>query len=403
MQNRWSSAESMPPPGRDSFSLSVGGPLFRLWLRVRLSGESLELLYRRVVVMVAVAWLPLLLLSALAGQAWGHAVTLTFLGDIETQVRLLVAIPLLIVADAVMHQRGPRLIELFVARGLVPEASLPRFRAAIASAVRLRDAWVVEVLLLTIVYGVGVAFLWRTQVALEMSSWYGLPDHGRLQPSPAGGWLGCVSLPIFQFLVLRWYFRLFVWARFLWQVSRIDLRLVPTHPDGSAGLAFLSSFGRAFAPVLLAQGAVMAGMIANRIFYAGASLMDFKVEVAGSAVLLTLLVLCPLLVFTPQLSRVQRAGKREYGTLAQRYMREFDDKWLRGGATADEPWLGSSDIQSLADMGGGYQRVADMRVTPFSSRAALQVALIPVLPCAPLLLTTFSLEQLLERVVSAIF
>jgi hypothetical protein len=33
----------------------------------------------------------------------------------------------------------------------------------------------------------------------------------------------------------------------------------------------------------------------------------------------------------------------------------------------------------------------------------LRLALLPVLPAAPLLLTTFSLEQLLERVMAAIF
>ena len=93
--------------------------------------------------------------------------------------------------------------------------------------------------------------------------------------------MGCVSLPLFQFLLLRWYFRLFIWARFLWQVSRIELSLMPTHPDRCGGVGFLASVSNAFSPVLLAQGAVLAGMMANRIFYAGAKLPEFKWNSSG--------------------------------------------------------------------------------------------------------------------------
>jgi len=385
------------------FSLAVGGPLHQLWRRCRLSGDGLELLPRRVTVMALVAWLPLLLLAIVEGHAWGHGVELTFLQDVEIHVRLLIAIPLLLVADVLMHRRVPRLVELFVKRDLIPADARPRFDAAIAAAVRLRNSVSAELLLLVLVYGVGVAALWRTQVALDLSSWYGVAIDGRLEPSAASWWLGLVSLPMFQFLVLRWYFRLFVWARFLWQVSRIDLQLVAAHPDRSGGLAFLSGIGRAFAPVLLAQGTVAAGMMANRIFYEGAELLSFKVELAGIAAVLTLLVLAPTLVFTPQLLRVGRAGKREYGTLAQRYVREFDRKWVRGDVQPGEALIGSADIQSLADLGNGFELANRIRPVTFGYTTALQLALLPVLPAAPLLLTTFSPEQLLERVLTAIF
>ena len=120
-----------------------------------------------------------------------------------------------------------------------------------------------------------MGFIWRTHAALDVASWYGVAADGRWQPSLAGWWLGCVSLPLFQFLVLRWYFRLFIWARFLWQVSRIELKLVPTHPDRCGGLGFLAPVSQTFAPLLLAQGALLAGMMADRIFYAGAKLPEF--------------------------------------------------------------------------------------------------------------------------------
>jgi hypothetical protein len=94
------------------------------------------------------------------------------------------------------------------------------------------------------------------------------------------GVVGYVSVPLFQFLLIRWYFRLFIWARFLWQVARLDLSLVPTHPDRVGGLGFLANTVYAFVPLAVAHGALLAGLLANRIFYMGAALPEFKAEIA---------------------------------------------------------------------------------------------------------------------------
>ena len=311
--------------------------------------------------------------------------------------------PLLIVAELVVHRRMRPVVRQFVERGLIPDAARPAFDAAIASAMRLRNSIWAEVWLIAFVYVVGVGFLWRTQIALDVASWHGAPVDGTWQPSLAGWWLGCVSLPLFQFLLLRWYFRLFVWARFLWQVSRIELKLMPTHPDRCGGLGFLASVIYAFSPVLLAQGALLAGMIANRIFYAGATLPEFKVELIGLVALMVFAVLGPLLVFSLKLEAAKRAGLREHGTLAQRYVREYDDKWLRGGAAPDEPLVGSADIQSLADLGNSFDVVKEMRFVPFTLQTVLQLAVTTLVPVLPLMLTMISLEELLDRLLKIVF
>ena len=385
------------------FSLALGGPLYQLWRRGRLTGDALELMHRRVIVLSLSAWLPLLLLSVAQGTAWGGRVAVPFLQDVEMHVRLLVALPLLIVAELVVNQRTRLTVRQFVERGLIPDAARARFDAIIDSAMRLRNSVIAEVSLIAFVYVVGVGVVWRTQVALPVASWYGTPAAGTWHPTLAGWWMGCVSLPVFQFLLLRWYFRIVVWARFLWQVSRIELTLVPTHPDRSGGLGFLALVGYAFSPLLVAQGALVAGTIAERIYYAGATLPQFKLELVGVVVVLVFLVLGPMLVFGPKLAAAKREGLREYGTLAQRYVREFDQKWLRGGAAADEPFVGSGDIQSLADLGNSFQVVQDMRLVPFTWQTVLQLAVAILVPVAPLLLTMFSLEQLVGEAIKMMF
>src|SRR5262249_61216249 len=132
--------------------------------------------------------------------------------------------------------------------------------------------------------------------------------------------------------------------------------------------------------------------IANRIFFQGATLLDFKAEVVVVVAFLLLVVLGPLLLFTPHLAAARRIGLREYGTLAQRYVREFDDKWLRGGAPAGEALMGSGDIQSLADLGNSFQTVQSMRPVPVTKEALIQLAVITLLPVAPLVLTMVPLS-----------
>ena len=383
------------------FSLVLGGPLYQLFQRTRLAGDALELLHRRVVVLTLLAWAPLLVLSLAEGNAWS-GVTLTFLKDIEQQARLLLAIPLLIVAELVVHRRMRPVVGQFVDRGLVPESARGTFHDAAASAMRLRNSVWAELLLIALVYVVGVASPGRRRRG-DVASWRGAPVNGVFRPSLAGWWLGLVSMPLFQFLWLRWYFRLFIWARFLWQVSRIDLKFMPMHPDRCGGLGFLAGVSQAFAPLLVAQGVLLAGMIANRIFYAGATLPEFKVELIGLVAVMLFAVLGPLLVFSVQLAAAKRTGLREHGILAQRYVQEYDRKWLRGGAPPDEPLVGSADIQSLADLGNSFEVVKEMRWAPFTLATVFQLGVTTLVPVLPLMLTMISLEELLMKLLQIIF
>ncbi len=380
----------------DDFSLVLGGPLFQLFMRTRLTTDTLNLVKRRVIIISLFTWLPLLMLSVLAGEALGGAMKVPFIYDVDVHVRFLVALPLLLVAELVVHQRMRLIVRQFIERGIVPARALADFKAFIDSAMRLRNSVVIEVLLIVMVL-TATHYLWASQMALESATWYAAIVDGHRQYSPAGYWYAFVSIPVFQFLLARWFFRIYIWARFLLQVSRLDLHLVPTHPDRAAGLGFLGGSAAAFMPLLLSQGALLAGLIANHIFYDGKTLLDFKPEIIAAVVFFLLLVLGPLCVFAPRLAQVKRQGLLEYGALANRYVDEFDQKWLRGGAPLDEPLVGSGDIQSLNDMAGSFEVVHTMRPFPFSKTVVLQTAIAGLMPVLPLALTMISLEDLVKR------
>jgi hypothetical protein len=387
------------------FSLVLGGPLFQLLRRAHLTGDALELLRRRIVVISMLVWFPLLVLSALEGTALGGGAAIPFLFDVEVHVKYLGIIPLLIVAELVVHKRMRFVVKQFLERNLIAENDLPKFDAAIASAFRLRNSVLAEVLLIAFVYAVGVLIVWRhyTALAIPTTTWYATVSGGVSKLSLSGVWYGYVSVPLFQFLIMRWYFRFFIWTRFLGQVSRLDLSLVPTHPDHVGGLGFLSNTVFAFTPLVVAHGGLLAGFIANRIFYVGASLPQFKVEIAVLVVFLLCLVLGPLLLFTPKLAEAKRTGNREYGTLAERYVREFDSKWLRGGAPPGEPLVGSGDIQSLADLNNSFEIVRTMGIAPITKDAVVRLAAAALLPIVPLALTMMPLEELLKKLLGILF
>ncbi|HEY7558236.1 MAG TPA: hypothetical protein VIH18_25865, partial [Candidatus Binatia bacterium] len=89
--------------------------------------------------------------------------------------------------------------------------------------------------------------------------------------------------------------------------------------------------------------------------------------------------------------------------LAERYVREFDAKWLRGGAPAGAPLVGSADIQSLADLANSFEVVRTMQLAPITRDALLRLVAATLVPVVPLLLTMMPLEELLKRLFGILF
>jgi hypothetical protein len=348
------------------------------------------------------AWLPLLILSVIEGHALGGALKIPFLHDIEANVRFLIALPVLIVAELVVHIRISPLVRRFVDRRIVVTEDLPRFNAAISSALRARNSVSLELALLILVYTLGL-WVWRSQIAVGATTWYAMPETTHLHLTLAGYWYVFVSIPIFQFILLRWYMRLVLWFRLLWQISRLNLHLTAAHPDRAGGIGFLGKSSYAFGPILFAQGALLAGLIASRVLYEGRSLLSFKMEAAGLVGFFVLFILGPLVMFTPKLARTKRKGSDEYGLLANRYVFGFEEKWIRGGVPDVGELLGTGDIQSLADLGNSYSVVGEMRIVPFGLDDITRLAAATAAPLLPLTLMIFSLEEVLTRLVKIVF
>jgi len=387
----------------DGFSIMGGGPLFRVIRRLHLASDRMDFLPRRILAAFALTWIPIALLSTFEGHVFGSSVRLPFFYDIDLQARLLVALPLLLFAEVDAFQRMRPVLPEFLRRDMIPDDQRAQFDEAVASARRMRDSTWAEVLLLLFVYGFGVNYLWRTHLVMAAPTWYAVPlADGDRHLTAAGWWYALVSLPIWQFLLVRWYYRLVIWARLLWQISRIRLRLIPTQPDHCGGLGFLAPGIRAFSVLLVVHGTLVAGTLANRIFFRGGHLAAYKMQIGVYVGIMLLLVLGPTLSFTPALVKLKRVSLREYGAFAHDYVRDFDRKWVHGPPPA-ETLLGSSDIQSLADLGNSYDLIRKMQFVPFNRSVIISLAGAALLPIAPLVLTAVPLETLAADVLKMIF
>ena len=384
-----------------NFTLVLGGPLYQLYLRTKLARPTLELVPRRVASIALICWLPLLVLSLLNGSALG-GVAVPFLLDLGVYTRFLGALPLMVAAELIVYQRLSPIVQQFLDRGIVLPQDRARFSDLVASAKRLQSSALAEGILFVAAITIG-HWVWKENMMSDAPTWFASSIGRGQHLTLAGCWYAFVSLPILRFILLRWYFRLFVWYRFLWQVRALPLHFHLFHPDRAGGIGFLSGSVSAFAPVLVAQTILLTGIIGDRIWHAGATLPTFKMEIAEAVAFLMLLVLIPLTFFLFGLEEAGRKAKREYGILASRYVEDFRCKWIQGQGTEGDRLLGTSDIQSLADLGNAYSVVSDMRLVPISKSEIIRLAVSLIFPILPLTLTMVPLDKIIDRLIKLVF
>jgi hypothetical protein len=376
------------------FLLMEGGPLFHLEKRTGIIKENAPLKKKRALLAALLTWLPLLILSALQGRAFGHNVAVPFLRDFGAYTRFLLAVPLLILAENLL---GPRIAEAaahFVDSGVVQKKDFQQFDAIVGQQLRLRDSVLAEVILAILAYVFSIIGFKAT--AVHVTTWYATRTDAGEVFTWAGWWLMLFCTPLYQFLGFRWLWRLFLWFQFLGRVHKLDLQLFPTHADEAAGLGFVGETQRFFGVLLFAFSVGSAGVLANDIIYDKIPLQNFALAIAVYVVVALVVLTAPLLLFAGTLLNIKREGLHEYGTLSTAYSGEFQRKWILRREPSREPLLGAADIQSLADLGNSYAIVQKMKAIPIDPRTILHLIVATLLPMVPLLLTVMPLKDILK-------
>jgi hypothetical protein len=380
----------------DQFSLVEGGPIYRFQRATHMALPNRSGVVKRALLTTLVTWFPLLLLSLVQGRAFGTQVQMPFLDDFAAAIRFLIGLPLLVVAEAVIDPKINHAVKHFLTSGLVAAEDVRPFEEAILRMNRLRDSVLPALVILVAAFAPSIWYKHTELLKSGVSTWHTVASASGEHLSLAGWWFGLVSLPLFRVLLFRWTWMIFLWAFFLKRLVGINLRCVATHPDTCGGLGFLTHAQLLFGFIAFAASAVLAGAFGNAIAYQGATVSSLKFLMIGYCILAVFVLAAPLLVLTPKLLKVKRIGIYQYGSLGTSYSRAFDAKWIHGLSSEHEPLLGTSDIQSLADLYNSFSVVRGMKVVLLNKEILVGLAVPAVLPLVPLIIIATPADEIVH-------
>jgi hypothetical protein len=353
---------------------------------------------RRIALAVGLGWVPLAAWALWHGRALpGGAVQEPLLAHFGIHVRFLVAVPLFLVAEATAEAALRRILPQFVASGLVDEERRPAFDAILQDGAKLRRSW----LAIFVVGAAVVGLLALAGPAAERSHellW--ARDEGA-PPGFAVLWFDFVSRPIFLFVLVTWTWRFFVLAWSFARIARLDLRLVPTHPDRAGGLGFLEGLPAGLAPLFFAISAVVASRWGHEALYHGHDVNALRIPAAVLVGACVAIGLFPLFAFAPRLAALRRRSLLEYGALLADYGRAFERRWIRREADdANTALLDAPEIGPVADTVALYEAVTRTRPVPLSRRSVVPIVLAAALPLVPVVATQIPIRDVLLKVIA---
>ena len=368
----------MDVPGQSAdFSLVRGGPLYTLQRALHLTNAPDEGARRRGVLLGCIAWLPLVVLASIDGVAIGEPGPASLLTDYAAWARFVIAVPLFVSVEANADRWVAVTIRYLESSGIVGPVARPGFHAAIRAAVRRRDSWRVELLLLVLAYAT-VAATVTVRIAQPDPTWV------RGEPlTYAGLWYAAVSLPLFHFLLLRWIWRLTVWTLLVRRTAKLDLRLVAGHPDRAGGLGVLGEIPAAFALLVVGIGTVIASGLANLTVLRGATLQLVGAVALGHLLIMMLIFVTPLAWFWPALRMARLNALVDYGILGSDLVRQFQRRWLTLASGRDEAALASPDFSALTDFNQISDVVRQLKLIPFDRGGFFRLAAAALLPFVP--------------------
>lgn len=346
----------------------------------------------RMAFVVLIGWLPLLVLTAIRSGLTGDASFSSFLSDFGVHARSLIAAPLLLAAEAYSLPKLSAIARHFPQSGLIVADDVPKFDHAALTTVRLRNSTRLEIALFAVAATMLVTLAFRLP-AHVFPYWQMAGVHaGR---TPAALWHEFISVPILAILALGWFWRMFLWTRFLILVSRLDLKLVAAHPDRAGGLGFLGLALEATSPVAFALATIVAGTVANRVVHDGASLLSFRYVVMSFAAIVAVLFISPLFVFTGRLIEAWHEGVLQYGALSRSLGIQMERRWLNHAVTPEA--LDANDFSSTTDLYSVAANVYRLLPVPMALRDLVVLVVATLLPFLPIVLFFMSLHDILLK------
>jgi len=371
--------ETRPPSERCApFSLFDNDLLNRAFARVGLQSRHGGDLAGRIIVVFAVTWLPMAALAVKQGLFSTAIEPKNFFADYAAYAQFLIAIPLFIVAERIVSRNTREAARDFLDTGVVNPDHLQYVNESHLEAERWRLAPWPE----AVCWGLAYFFALSTILpefsmtgAGKWQTWHTQVTDGHRRLTWAGGWAMLVALPVLNYWWLRLAWKICIWTRYLYRISRLHLQLVASHPDQMGGIGFVGEVQAKFALVIFAYGiSNVAAPVAYKVSLEGSPL--FVAPVWGPMVGFILgapaLFLFPLFMFTKQLFRTKRKMLARYREQSTRHARAFEARWIDQHAH-DDSVIDVDELTRINHVAIVFDRIERMRVVPFDWHSALQL------------------------------
>jgi hypothetical protein len=377
-------------------SLVRGGPFYRIQEAIHLLTPERWNLGRRIALAVAVGWVPLLLLTLISNP---HSIG-TLLTEYPVNVRMLIAVPVLLAGQVLMESAFRMILRHIRDANLLSLPEQAKLDSTIVNLVRWRDSKIAEIIIIALVY-LHIAVIIGSRIGLAHT--WAVSDTGTGVPLSSAGWYyALVSQLIYQFLLGISLWKWCLWTWFLFRLSRLDLQLIPTHPDQHAGLGFLGMSPLAITPTIFVASAAIGATWRTAILKHQAHLMDFKIDAIVLLVIVVIVAMGPLVLFVPRLARLRRQGILQYGTLGQIHSTDFHKKWILNRTGHEGEFLTAPEISALIDYASSYENLEKLQPFPLDRGALIGLVLAFAIPLLPTVVAEVPFITVLKGLLSAV-
>jgi hypothetical protein len=376
-------------PDTIPFSLFEGDLVTRLFQRLGMGSYRTIDLVKRSLCLIVLTWGVLAVLAVWSDVHWTKPPGKNFFLDFAAYGQLLIGLPMFLIAERVIDWQTREAARCFLTTGVVQPGDAVRL-VRINWQLKQSRHWIwPDLICIAIAYAVTASWM-IPEMYNDRLTWHAMVQSGdhQLLTGP-GVWELIFVGPLTTYWWLRWAVKIFLWTRYLYQISSLRLNLVPSHPDSTGGIGFLSDAQTKFGWVILAYGvSYVVPTILYKLKFEGATIFVLSVWGYGASFVVgaPLLFTLPLFMFTKQLYQAKARALEAFQERSMERAKAFEDKWLKACSSGNYELMSGSDLAGLDALNRVYGHIHKMRVVPFDLRSFSELvgsALGPMVPLLP--------------------